>query len=57
MRVAKGGRAQGSGVPRGGAKGTKLSPPKPENQGAKLSFGPPFEVYKLFFQIYTIYYY
>ena len=36
-----------------------MAPPKPESQGTKLSFGPPppFEVYKIYFQIYIIHYY
>ena len=46
-----------SGVPRGGGQGA-MAPPKPEIQGAKLSFGPPHSGYiRFFFQIYIIHYY
>ena len=47
----------GGGVPRGGGQGA-MALPKPESQGAILSFGPPHSRYiRFFFQIYIIHYY
>ena len=47
-----------SGVARGGGQGA-MAPPKPEIQGAKLSFGPPphSRYTRFFFSLYMIHYF